>query len=500
MSIQRKLNSLLTEGKVESLRRWLEDGVRPEERGLRRGGIYKDFELQDAEIVYKPEQLIVVDSLEAAREILKLEYENLEKSLGKGISAFYKVISDQYVGKGVSRDDVAAFLKNQPKYQLRLPHKKVVNRSLIAHYPKQKLEIDLVEMARWTTRGYKYVMTCVDVFTRFVWFRPLKRKEAASVRRVLEEITEEDDFMPKLICSDGGGEFKKDVSEWCRENGIRQSFTKSYSPLGLVETINQQLRRMLYDGMAREETSDWVKFVPIAEASWNTSRHAGQKHTPAFLFLSSGEDAADEKREALDKIAADSRKRIAQNQSRELRVGNIVRVAVKAISTKVRKSYKEDKTRKYVPIQWSPKLFQVATVIRADHNRPVGTSKLQYTLTDLDGRPLSTESLRTDARGRVRRAGRFFSSELALVATNKDSIPSGSKVSEDILRVVNRPESGVTPTPVRRPPAPRRAAPTRPRAAPERRREASPPPPATEPRRSGRERRLPGHLRDYQVE
>ena len=429
------LNSLLKgEGRVEAIKRYLETGERPEgQRALRKR--LADFELVNGEVVYKPLGLVCVPQ-NLVRATLEQEWADLRKSAGKGISGFYGVVTQSYAG--ITREDVELFLKKKGEYQLRRQPVKVTNKSILAREPRHKLQIDLIDFSRYEKRGYRYIVTVVDVFTRYIWLRAIKRKEADVVRGILAQICDEDNFLPRVIISDLGGEFRGEVTEWCKENGIKQENTRSYSPLGLVETINKQVRKMVMDSCVRENSDDWVRFVKVAQDSWNSSTHSGVKHTPEFLFLSSGEDVEDEKKEALGALVEASKRRIEKNKSFELRVGNVVRVSLRAISSAVRREYKEQKTRKWIPIQWSDELFRVKSQIAPDRDRPVGTSKRQYTLEHLDGTPLTTERQANDARDRVRRASRFFASELLLVAKDDKSIPAESKL-EDKRQWLNRP-------------------------------------------------------------
>ena len=134
MSTQRKLNSLLTSEKIKALKRYFQTGEKPPQRGLRKRGILEQFELKNDDLVYKPEDLIIVEPEEIENVLTQL-YNQLSKSLGKGITSFYKAVCSEYVG--ITRQDIANFLRKQPTYQLRLaPPKKLTNRAILASYPK----------------------------------------------------------------------------------------------------------------------------------------------------------------------------------------------------------------------------------------------------------------------------------------------------------------------------------------------------------------------------
>lgn len=488
VNVHRKLSKLLTNDNVINLRQHFEEGARVTSRGVRK--ILGDFEYVSGEIVYTPLDLLVLDKEQKA-VVLKHEYNDLVKSVGKGIAPFYKRLSSEYAN--LTRDECESFLKTQAGYQLRKQPQKVVNRPILASQAGEKVECDEVDMSRWEYRGYKYFVTVVDVATRFIWLRALKTQTASEFTDRFEEICEEESFKPQQVVTDNGGSFRKEFTQFCKDNGIKQSFTKSYSPnaTGLVESINQQARRMLMDCLTRgaEGSDDWPKYLKVVESAWNSSVHGRRKHTPELLFMSQNADVEDERREAVAELQEQARKRVALNQSKELHVGNVVRVLLRATSTKIRKTYKDLKTRKYIPIQWSTELYCVRSVVAQDRNRPEGTAKRQYTLETLEGEPLNTEALKTDARTRVRRPARFFASELQFIAKNKDAI-NDEAYTDKRLENLNRPVSGD---------GKRVSLPIRRVRKPAERRPRQPTPFPVELKRSERTRRAPAYLRDYET-
>src|SRR3981189_3128087 len=59
---------------------------------------------------------------------------------------------------------------------------------------------DLVEMP--PERGYKYILTIVDVFSKFGWAIPLKSKTGIEMTETFQKILKESGRIPKKIWSD----------------------------------------------------------------------------------------------------------------------------------------------------------------------------------------------------------------------------------------------------------------------------------------------------------
>ena len=66
---------------------------------------------------------------------------------------------------------------------------------------------DLVDMQAFSSfnKGFKYILTVIDVLSKYAWAVPIKDKSAASVTNAFEKIVS--DRIPKKIWVDEGKEF-----------------------------------------------------------------------------------------------------------------------------------------------------------------------------------------------------------------------------------------------------------------------------------------------------
>jgi IS30 family transposase len=74
-------------------------------------------------------------------------------------------------------------------------------------YVDQQWQADLVEMQKYANKNidYKYILTVIDVFSRFAFAHPLKSKRGMEVRNLFENIFEFAE--PGKIQFDEGKEF-----------------------------------------------------------------------------------------------------------------------------------------------------------------------------------------------------------------------------------------------------------------------------------------------------
>ena len=67
---------------------------------------------------------------------------------------------------------------------------------------------------------YKYIMSVIDIFSRFVFLRPLQSKESAEIAENLRNIYNEHG-PPEILPSDQGTEFKGVVKTLCEALNVR---------------------------------------------------------------------------------------------------------------------------------------------------------------------------------------------------------------------------------------------------------------------------------------
>ena len=76
---------------------------------------------------------------------------------------------------------------------------------------------------------YRYILTVIDVFSRYVWLRPLKGKHSAEISRHLEDIFNEHG-PPKVIQHDQGKEFKGAVKKLMDSLNVKIIQSSPYHP------------------------------------------------------------------------------------------------------------------------------------------------------------------------------------------------------------------------------------------------------------------------------
>ena len=94
--------------------------------------------------------------------------------------------------------------------ELHKPIKRKFPRRSVIVFDKDEIWLaNLVDMQAFSScnKGFKYILTVFDVFSKYAWAVPIKDKSAASVTKAFEKIIS--DRIPKNLWIDEGKEFYK---------------------------------------------------------------------------------------------------------------------------------------------------------------------------------------------------------------------------------------------------------------------------------------------------
>ena len=148
--------------------------------------------------------------------------------------------------------------------------------------------MDLIDMKIYEKQnnGYKYILTVIDYFTKYVWAEPLKDTQSLSVKNAMIKITDESNTMPKTFQADNGSEFKGEFSDWTHSNNIDLIKTLSYSPTsnGLIENYNKQLRKVIREGTIRYNSLNWVNHLNEYTNNHNNHKNTTTKYAPIEIW------------------------------------------------------------------------------------------------------------------------------------------------------------------------------------------------------------------------
>ena len=133
------------------------------------------------------------------------------------------------------------------------------------------------------SNGFTVIFVIVDRFTKYAHFATLPTSfNALQVAEVFVETVIKLHGMPKTIVSDRDPIFvSKFWTQLFKLSGTQLNHSTAYHPQtdGQTEVVNRGLEQYLR-AMVADRPHHWVRFLPWAEYSYNTSYHSSIKMTP----------------------------------------------------------------------------------------------------------------------------------------------------------------------------------------------------------------------------
>ena len=210
-------------------------------------------------------------------QLLKSIYYNPKKAgaLG-GVDALYRAARKK--DPAISRAHVTRYLQQQRTYALHKPIRRRFkrNRTIVGGIDKQ-WQVDLADMTRLgrTNGGYRYLLTCIDCFSRYAWVVPVKRKNAKDMEEAFKKLfAQSSPRLPQRIQSDKGKEFfNSKVQTLLKENGIALFASESEYKAAMVERFNRTLKTKLWHHFTAKNTNRFLEVLPDVVRAYNRSLH-----------------------------------------------------------------------------------------------------------------------------------------------------------------------------------------------------------------------------------
>ena len=184
-----------------------------------------------------------------------------KKKLGLGVENHNKILSEELH---------KAKRKNFPR------------RRIIVNNINEIFAADLVEMQKFAklNKGYRYLLTCIDIFSKFAWVIPLKDKRGITIKNALEKIFNK--RKPKFLWTDRGTEFyNKQVQDLLNENNIKlYSTNNSEIKSAVVERFNRTFKNMMYKKFTENNNTIFYNILDELVNNYNNKYHSTIKMSP----------------------------------------------------------------------------------------------------------------------------------------------------------------------------------------------------------------------------
>ena len=214
---------------------------------------------------------------------------------------------------------------------------------------------DLVEvqpLAKYN-RGIRYLLTVLDVLSKYAWVQPLKAKTGVALVKAFNKILKQG-RQPNRLQTDRGTEFyNRTFQRWLKDHGIDHFSTEGDAKAAVVERFNRTLKERLYRYFTAANTLRFDDELPQLVQGYNATRHRSIGMAP--------QDVTWDNEEAMWKHLYEKRLKEKRPKAK-LKVGDRVRL------NKIHRTFEKG----YLP-GWTEEVFVVHRVTLG----PVPTYKIR---------------------------------------------------------------------------------------------------------------------------
>jgi hypothetical protein len=211
---------------------------------------------------------------------------NLFYDTKQGLISFDKFFDKIKENKiNVTKKEAEEFYKKQEINQLLKPVKKPNKyNSIVAGYPGDIFQMDIMIYDRYEYRHYKYILVVIDVYSRYMMAEPMTNRRMDTILEKTKIIFDEMGTPQNIQCDNefNTNEFNKLI----KENDIIITFSDPNLKIKnqIVERVNRTIALLLQKIRMSTGRKDWYDYIYDVVYNYNNTKHRTIKNKPVDVF------------------------------------------------------------------------------------------------------------------------------------------------------------------------------------------------------------------------
>ena len=159
--------------------------------------------------------------------------------------------------------------------------RKFKRRKVIVHKIDQIWSADLVDMKQFSrqNKGFKHLLTVIDLFSKFAWTIPLKTKTGKEMVESFSKLIK--NRKPNKLWTDAGKEFvNKEFKKFLTDNKIELYQTYNEGKAVVIERFNRTLKEKMWRFFTESNSSKYLDVLPQLLSAYNNTIHSTIKMSP----------------------------------------------------------------------------------------------------------------------------------------------------------------------------------------------------------------------------
>ena len=206
---------------------------------------------------------------------------------------------------------------------------------------------DLVDIVKYSkvNRGYKYIFTNIDIFSKYAWVFPIKSKTIKEMKPCFQKIFK--DRKPKFIWSDQESSFfSQEMFKFFKNHNVEIYYTFSNLKAVFIERFNRSLRELMMKEFVKDNDIIWYNILSNLVKTYNNQYNRSIKMKP-IDFTKSNEKYIKDNFYTYDET----------NKIDKFKVNDLVRISLKR---------RELFDKPSGNIKWSEELFKIHSIKKSD--------------------------------------------------------------------------------------------------------------------------------------
>ncbi len=226
---------------------------------------------------------------------------------------------------------------------------------------------DLVDLQKYAAdnKKLKWILVCVDVFSRFLWLRALENKKQVTVKKAFENIFATGPKPKRCVLTDLGIEFcGTTMKSFWEENDIELIHNFGINKSAMAENMVKNVKGALFRLMTTQNSHNWFQFLEKVEYEHNfVKKQKILRMTPSNARLPQNNYSVMKANMKKPKIKKNRRK------GKIFKLGQCVRIAKSRHVFK--KGYEESWTREQFKIRKILQTFPRTYYLKDLHNKDI---------------------------------------------------------------------------------------------------------------------------------
>ena len=180
----------------------------------------------------------------------------------------------------LSCEECARYFRGKPSYRAPL-------QIALVGEPFERISLDITGPHPRSRLGNVWILTIIDLFTKWAMAFPIRNHEATTVAKILIDKVFTSFGTPLQILTDRGKEFESRLlGELCKQFEIEKLRTVSYKPStnGGIERFHRTLNQLI-GKVVRDDQRNWDECLPFVMAAYRATKHDSTGFTPNYLMF-----------------------------------------------------------------------------------------------------------------------------------------------------------------------------------------------------------------------